>query len=75
VLLPQAGDQYRNAEILSAAGAALICSSDAPDDIAAAIACVLNTPTLTEQAALIARDNAAMTDITELAHHISGLDR
>jgi UDP:flavonoid glycosyltransferase YjiC (YdhE family) len=75
VLLPQAGDQFRNAEILSAAGAALVCSSDATGDLAAAIGRGLDNPELTERAALIARDNAAMPDVTELAHHIAALDR
>lgn len=75
VLLPQAGDQHRNAEILSAAGAAVICTSNAPDDIAAAIARGLNRSDLTEQAAIIAHDNAAMTDVTDLADHIAALNR
>jgi enterobactin C-glucosyltransferase len=75
VLLPQAGDQFRNAEILFAAGAALVCSSDATGDLAAAIGHGLDSSELTERAALIARDNAAMPDVTELAHHIAALDR
>jgi UDP:flavonoid glycosyltransferase YjiC (YdhE family) len=74
VVLPQGGDQYRNAEILSAAGAASTCTSDAVDDLTAAIGQGLASWDLTERAATIADDNAAMPDITELAHHLTALD-
>lgn len=73
VVLPQAGDQFRNAEILSAAGAALVCSSPKIGDVAAAIARGLADSKLAEQAATVARDNAAMPDVAELAEHIAGL--
>ena len=75
VVLPQAGDQFRNAEILSAAGAALVCSSGAIGDLAAAIRHALDSSELTERAAVIARDNAALPDVAELAHHITTLAR
>jgi L-demethylnoviosyl transferase len=74
VVLPQAGDQFRNAEILSAAGAALVCSSQEIGDVAAAIARGLDDSKLTEGAAVIARDNAAMPDVAALARHISTLE-
>jgi hypothetical protein len=61
-------------EILSAAGAALTCTSDAVDDLTAAIRHALASSDLTERAALIAGDNAAMPDTTELARHIAALD-
>ena len=71
VLLPQAGDQFRNAEILSAAGAALVCSSDETGDLATAIGRGLDSSQLTQRAALIARENAAMPDVAELAERIA----
>jgi enterobactin C-glucosyltransferase len=73
VVVPQAGDQFRNAEILSAAGTALVCSSQGAGDVAAAIARGLDDSKLTERAAVIARDNAAMPDVAQLAHHIAAL--
>jgi UDP:flavonoid glycosyltransferase YjiC (YdhE family) len=73
VVLPQAGDQFRNAEILSTAGAALVCSSDAIGDLSAAIRHGLDSSELTERAAVIAGDNAAMPDVAELAHRITAL--
>jgi UDP:flavonoid glycosyltransferase YjiC (YdhE family) len=75
VVLPQAGDQFRNAEILSAAGAALVCSSQEISDVAAAIARGLDQAKLMQRAAVVARDNAAMPDVTELARHIAALNR
>jgi UDP:flavonoid glycosyltransferase YjiC (YdhE family) len=48
VVLPQAGDQFRNAEILSAAGVALVCPSQNRADVAAAVAHGLDRSTLTE---------------------------
>jgi UDP:flavonoid glycosyltransferase YjiC (YdhE family) len=74
VVLPQGGDQFRNAEILSAAGAALVCSSREIGDVAAAIACGLDDSKLTERAAMIARENAELPDVAELARHISTLE-
>lgn len=74
VVLPQAGDQFRNAEILSAAGAALVCSSQELSALATAIARGLADSTLAERAAAIARDNAAMPDVAELARHIGRLE-
>jgi UDP:flavonoid glycosyltransferase YjiC (YdhE family) len=73
VVLPQAGDQFRNAEILAAAGAALVCSSPESGDVAAAIARGLDDSTLTGRAAAIARDNAALPDVVELARDIATL--
>jgi len=73
VVLPQAGDQFRTAAILSAAGAAVVCSSQETAAIAAAIARGLDDSKLTERAAMIARDNAAMPDVAELAHRIATL--
>jgi UDP:flavonoid glycosyltransferase YjiC (YdhE family) len=73
VVLPQAGDQFRNAEILSAAGAALVCSSQEIGDLTAAMARALNDSTLTEQVAVIARANTALPDVAELAHQIAAL--
>jgi UDP:flavonoid glycosyltransferase YjiC (YdhE family) len=75
VVLPQAGDQFRNAEILSASGAALVCSSDAIGDLAAAIRRGLHSSELTERATVIARDNATMPDVAQLAHQITALAR
>jgi UDP:flavonoid glycosyltransferase YjiC (YdhE family) len=73
VVLPQAGDQYRNAGILSAAGAALTCPSDAADDLTAAIGRGLASSDLAEQAAVIARDNAALPTVKDLAQQIATL--
>jgi hypothetical protein len=70
-VLPQAGDQFRNAEILSAAG--LVCSSREVGDVAAAIARGLDDSKLTERAAVIARDNAATPDVAQLAHHVAAV--
>ena len=73
VVLPQAGDQFRNAEILSAAGAALVCRSQTRGAVAAAVAQGLDRRTLRERVALIAHDNAALPDVAELAHRIAAL--
>lgn len=73
VLLPQAGDQYRNAELLTAAGAALTCSSDQLDDITASIDAGSSRRDLADQAGRIARDNAALPDISELAGDVAAL--
>jgi UDP:flavonoid glycosyltransferase YjiC (YdhE family) len=73
VVLPQAGDQFRNAEILSATGAALVCRSQTRGAVAAAVAQGLDRRTLRERVALIAHDNAAMPDVAELARRITAL--
>jgi UDP:flavonoid glycosyltransferase YjiC (YdhE family) len=73
VVLPQAGDQFRNAEILSAAGAALVCSSDALGDVAATIGRGLGSSELAARAARVAHDNAALPNVTELARHVAAL--
>lgn len=73
VVLPQSGDQFRNAEIIAAAGAAAVCSSPDAGDIAASIAKALDEPSLAETAASIARANAALPDVAELAADIARL--
>lgn len=66
VVLPLAGDQFRNAQILATAGAAAVCPSRDHDDLAAAIASALDEPHLTVRARAIARDNQALPDTAEL---------
>jgi UDP:flavonoid glycosyltransferase YjiC (YdhE family) len=73
VVLPMAGDQFRNAQLLGAAGAAIVCPSRRDEDLVAAIASALDEPRLAERTATIARDNLALPDIGELAQRLSCL--
>ena len=73
VVLPQAGDQFRNAEIVATSGAALVCPADAVGDLPELIRRALDSPELTERAAVIARDNATMPSVAKLADHFSTL--
>jgi len=73
VVLPQAGDQFRNAQLLSAAGAAVVSSTSDAGELADVVAQALDDANLAERAAAIARDNAALPDIAELAHDIAAL--
>jgi UDP:flavonoid glycosyltransferase YjiC (YdhE family) len=66
VVLPLAGDQFRNAQILATAGAAVVCPSRDHDDLASAITSALNEPRLATRAATIARDNQALPATAEL---------
>lgn len=73
VVIPQAGDQFRNAAILSAAGPALVASPDDVAEQAAAIARGLQDPVPARRAATIADDNAAMPTVAALARDIATL--
>ena len=73
VVLPQAGDQFRNAQLLSAAGAAIVSSSEDLDELRAAVAGALHDTGVAERAAAIAGANAAMPDVRELTHRIGTL--
>jgi UDP:flavonoid glycosyltransferase YjiC (YdhE family) len=73
VVLPLAGDQFRNAQILSTAGAAAVCTSRNHGDLASAITSALDEPRLAARAAAIARDNRALPDTAELVKDLVSL--
>lgn len=73
VVVPLGGDQFRNADILSATGAVITCTPTRRSDLASAIATGLDEPTHSERAAAISRANAALPSVAELAHRISSL--
>ncbi|HEY3529538.1 MAG TPA: glycosyltransferase [Nocardioides sp.] len=64
-VLPLAGEQFRNAQILATAGAAAVCPSRDHDGLASAITSALNEPRLAARAAAIARDNQALPDTAD----------
>jgi L-demethylnoviosyl transferase len=70
VVLPLAGDQFRNAQILATAGAAVLCRTRDHDSLAPAITSALNEPRLAARAAAIARDNRALPDTAELVRDL-----
>ncbi|MST33251.1 DUF1205 domain-containing protein, partial [Acidimicrobiaceae bacterium USS-CC1] len=69
VVLPQAGDQLRNADLLSLAGAALCLQATDLNRsvISHAISRALNEPALAASAARIAAENARLPDLDRLA--------
>jgi UDP:flavonoid glycosyltransferase YjiC (YdhE family) len=71
VVLPHGADQFRNAEILRRAGAALVCPPGAIGDLSAAIRHGLDSTKLTERAAVVARHNAALPDVAALARQLT----
>jgi UDP:flavonoid glycosyltransferase YjiC (YdhE family) len=71
VVLPLAGDQFRNAELLSAAGAAYVCTSHNHDDLVSAVATVMDEPVFTKRSAAIRRANLRLPSVAELARLIS----
>jgi glycosyltransferase len=73
VVLPLAGDQYRNAQLLAAAGVATLCPSDAVDRVATAVVEALGDPQLRERAVDLACDNQRLPDVPELARHLARL--
>lgn len=73
VVLPQAGDQFRNAEILSAAEVALVRRPGHLKHLSSTIKEALNSAALAQRTADIAGDNAALPDVAELAHRIATL--
>jgi hypothetical protein len=75
VVLPQAGDQFRNATIISAAGAGVACSSRSLRYLADTVGDVLERSDLRERAENIAGENAAMPDEYALAETIATLGR
>ncbi len=73
VVVPQAGDQFRNAAALAAAGAAIVAAPEDPGEQAAAIARGLQDTDMARRAAAIAGDNATMPTVAVLARDIATL--
>lgn len=73
VCLPQAGDQFRNAGLLAAAGAAVPVSPDrvGEDDLAAVLAHALASPAVERAAARARGDNAALPGPDDLVERLA----
>lgn len=73
LVLPLAGDQFRNAHLLQMAGAATVCASPTVDHLVTSVSQALDDVTLRDRAAAIARDNQTLPDVSELASDLGRL--
>lgn len=71
LVLPQAGDQFRNAALLEKSGAAAVSRSDRRDELARAIGHALGSAELTQRAEYVARENVALPTVRQLARDIA----
>lgn len=71
LVLPQAGDQFRNAALLRNSGAAAVSYSHRREELAPAIGQALGSTELRQRAEYVARENAALPAVRQLARDIA----
>jgi UDP:flavonoid glycosyltransferase YjiC (YdhE family) len=73
LILPLAGDQFRNAGLIASAGAGLVSSRTADSqELAAVIDGALKNPTIGRRASEVAQENAELPGLAVLTRDISG---
>jgi UDP:flavonoid glycosyltransferase YjiC (YdhE family) len=71
LVLPQAGDQFRNAALLEKSGAAAVRRSERRHELADAIGQALGSAELSQRAKYVAGENAALPAVQLLARDIA----